>query len=213
MGKYTLPALGFDYGALEPHIDTLTMQIHHTKHHQAYVNNLNGALEKATELVEVDLADLQRAVGTDAIPEAVAKAVRNNGGGHWNHSFFWQVMTSPSNTNGPSAELKGAIEAAFGSVDQMQSQFNAAAAGRFGSGWAWLGVKADGSLTVTSTPNQDNPLMEAVADCPCTPVLGLDVWEHAYYLKYQNRRPEYIAAFWSVVNWEQVSENFKNAKA
>lgn len=213
MAKYSLPALPYEYGALEPHIDVLTMQIHHTKHHQAYVNNLNGALEKAVELKDLELVDLQKVLGTDKVPEDVAKALRNNGGGHWNHSFFWQVMTSPSETNGPSAELKAAIDQAFGSVDQMKTQFNAAAAGRFGSGWAWLGVKPDGSLTVTSTPNQDNPLMGALADVPCTPILGLDVWEHAYYLKYQNRRPEYIAAFWNVVNWEKVSANFSGAKA
>lgn len=208
---FSLPSLSYEYGALEPHIDTQTMTIHHTKHHQAYVNNLNGAVEKAVSLKGIELLDLQKAIGTDKIPEDVATAVRNNGGGHWNHSFFWKVMTSPSSTNGPNAELKAAIDAAFGSQDQMQSQFNAAAAGRFGSGWAWLGVKSDGSLVVTSTPNQDNPLMP-VADVQCTPILGLDVWEHAYYLKYQNRRPEYIAAFWNVVNWEEVCKSFDEAK-
>lgn len=209
---FTLPVLTYDYAALEPHIDAMTMNIHHTKHHQTYVNNLIAATDKFPELKDLGIVDLNKAIGSDKIPADVATAVRNNGGGHWNHSFFWKVMTSPANTNGPSAELKAAIDASFGSIDEMKSKFNAAAAARFGSGWAWLGVKADGSLTITSTPNQDNPLM-SVADTQCIPILGLDVWEHAYYLKYQNRRPEYISAWWNVVNWEQVNTNFANAKA
>lgn len=209
---FTLPKLDFDYGSLEPHIDATTMSIHHSKHHNAYITNANSALEAFPELKDLGLVDLNKAVGTDKIPTEVAVKVRNNGGGHLNHSFFWKVMTAPSNTNGVAGDLKAAIESTFGSVDQMQQQFNAAAASRFGSGWAWLGVKADGSLIVTSTPNQDNPLMGCAED-PCIPVLGLDVWEHAYYLKYQNRRPEYIAAFWNVVNWEQVAKNFTDAGA
>ncbi|GMH33158.1 hypothetical protein BSKO_00992 [Bryopsis sp. KO-2023] len=208
---YSLPDLSYGYDALEPHIDATTMNIHHTKHHQAYINNVNGALESVPALKDLDLVSLNKAVGTDKIPADLATKIRNNGGGHLNHSFFWKVMTSPSNTNGASGDLKAAIDSAFGSVDEMQAQFNAAAAGRFGSGWAWLGCKEDGSLVVTSTANQDNPLM-GCAETPCIPVLGLDVWEHAYYLKYQNRRPEYIAAFWNVVNWEQVTVNYEEAK-
>jgi len=207
---FQLPQLPYGYDALEPFVDTTTMNIHHTKHHQAYITNLNNALDKFPELKTLGLVDLNKAVGSDAIPKDIATVVRNNGGGHWNHSFFWKVMTSPSNTNGPSSDLKSAIDSAFGSLDAMKEKFNAAAAGRFGSGWAWLGVKADGSLGITSTPNQDNPLQQ-VADDKMIPILGLDVWEHAYYLKYQNRRPEYIAAWWNVINWEQVSENFKSA--
>jgi Fe-Mn family superoxide dismutase len=208
---FSLPSLGYDYATLEPHIDAMTMNIHHTKHHQTYVNNLNAALDKFPEFRDLGLVEINKAVGSDKVPTEIATAVRNNGGGHWNHSFFWKVMTAPSNTNGPSAELKAAIDASFGSLDEMKAKFNAAAAGRFGSGWAWLAVK-DGQLVITSTPNQDNPLMK-VADAPSIPILGLDVWEHAYYLKYQNRRPEYIAAFWNIVNWEQVNENFKAATA
>mmetsp|Transcript_15116 Transcript_15116/g.26831 ORF Transcript_15116/g.26831 Transcript_15116/m.26831 type:complete len:219 (-) Transcript_15116:548-1204(-) len=210
--SHILPDLPYDYTYLEPHIDAMTMNIHHTKHHQAYVTNLNNALSKFPELKDLGLEDINKAIGTDQIPKEVSTMIRNNGGGHWNHSFFWKVMTNPSNTNGPSAEVKEAIDCAFGSLDDMKTKFNTAAAGRFGSGWAWLGMKADGTLGITSTPNQDNPLMsiETNAD-PMTPILGLDVWEHAYYLKYQNRRPEYISAFWNVVNWEQVNDNFKEA--
>lgn len=208
---FSLPALPYDYSKLEPHIDAVTMNIHHTKHHQTYVNNLNAAVEQFPELKDLGLADLNKAIGSDKVPASVATAVRNNGGGHWNHSFFWRVMGGPAESNGPSSELKAAIDAAFGSSDEMKAKFNAAAAGRFGSGWAWLGVGSDGKLAITSTPNQDNPLMSAVADQALTPVLGLDVWEHAYYLKYQNRRPEYIAAWWNVVNWEQVSANYAAA--
>ncbi|GIL51762.1 hypothetical protein Vafri_7694 [Volvox africanus] len=210
---FELPALPYDYGTLEPHVDSQTMLIHHTKHHQAYVNNLNAALDKFPELKDLGLVEINKVVGTDKLPGDVATTIRNNGGGHYNHTFFWKVMTNPSNTNGPSGAVKEAIEAAFGSVDEMKAKFNAAAAGRFGSGWAWLGVKEDGSLAITSTPNQDNPLMASLPDStPMVPILGLDVWEHAYYLKYQNRRPEYIAAWWNVVNWEQVASNFDAAK-
>ncbi|GLI69222.1 hypothetical protein VaNZ11_013795 [Volvox africanus] len=210
---FELPALPYDYGTLEPHVDSQTMLIHHTKHHQAYVNNLNAALDKFPELKDLGLIDINKVVGTDKVPGDVATTIRNNGGGHYNHTFFWKVMTNPSNTNGPSGAVKEAIEAAFGSVDEMKAKFNAAAAGRFGSGWAWLGVKEDGSLAITSTPNQDNPLMASLPDTTSmVPILGLDVWEHAYYLKYQNRRPEYIAAWWNVVNWEQVAVNFDAAK-
>ncbi|KAG2426943.1 hypothetical protein HXX76_012728 [Chlamydomonas incerta] len=209
-----LPPLPYDYGSLEPHVDATTMNIHHTKHHQTYVNNLNAALDKFPELKDLGLVDLNKAVGTDKLPKDVATVIRNNGGGHYNHSFFWKVMTNPSNTNGPSGDVKAAIEASFGSVDEMKAKFNAAAAGRFGSGWAWLSVKPDGSLSIDSTPNQDNPLMTSLPEAAGgIPVLGLDVWEHAYYLKYQNRRPEYIAAWWNVVNWEQVAENYAAAKA
>lgn len=208
---FKLPDLPYNYAALEPHVDALTMNIHHTKHHQAYVTNVNAALDKFPELKGLGIVDLNKAIGSDKVPAEVATAVRNNGGGHWNHSFFWTVMTSPADTNGASGELKAAIEAAFGSVDEMKAKFNAAAAGRFGSGWAWLGAKPDGSLAITSTPNQDNPLM-AVADEKLIPILGLDVWEHAYYLKYHNRRPEYISNWWSVVNWEQAAANYAAAK-
>lgn len=174
------------------------------------MKNVNAALEKFPEFADVGIVELTKKVGTDAVPADISKAVRNNGGGHWNHSFFWKVMTGPSNSNGPQGNSKAAIDEAFGSVDEMKAKFNAAAAGRFGSGWAWLGVAPEGKVVVTDTPNQDNPLM-ALAETPCIPVLGLDVWEHAYYLKYHNRRPEYIAAFWNVVNWEQVEENYNMA--
>eukprot|EP00890_Picochlorum_soloecismus_P003520 jgi/Picsp_1/4169/NSC_01678-R1_superoxide mn len=209
--SYSLPELPYAYDALEPFVDTTTMTIHHTKHHQTYVNNVNNALEKFPEMKDLGLVDLNKSIATGAVPADIATAVRNNGGGHWNHSFFWQVMCNPSSTGGASGSLKEAIDATFGSVDAMKEKFNAAAASRFGSGWAWLVVDKDGKLQVTSTPNQDNPLMGSLVDLPGTPVLGLDVWEHAYYLKYQNRRPEYISAWWNVVNWEQAEFNFKAA--
>jgi len=209
---FLLPQLPYDYQALEPHIDTQTMQIHHSKHHQTYVNNVNAQVEKFPDLKTLDLVGLLEAAGTDKIPSGAATAVRNNGGGHWNHSFFWKIMTNPSNTNGPSGDLKQDVEQAFGSLDEMKTKFNTAAAGRFGSGWAWLAVK-DGKLIVTDTANQDNPLMKHIVDTTAIPVLGLDVWEHAYYLKYQNRRPEYISNWWNVVNWEQVSSNYAAAKS
>jgi superoxide dismutase, Fe-Mn family len=197
---FTLPALPYGYDALEPHIDTLTMQIHHDKHHQAYVDNLNKAIA-GTENENKSLEEIIAHAGN------MPPAVRNNGGGHWNHSFFWEIL-SPDGGGKPEGKLAKAIDDEFGSFEAMQEKFNAAGAGRFGSGWAWLGVN-DGKLLICSTPNQDNPLMD-VADCKCTPVLGCDVWEHAYYLKYQNKRPDYLKAFWNVVNWKKASENFDN---
>ncbi|RYY38941.1 MAG: superoxide dismutase [Chitinophagaceae bacterium] len=196
---FTLPALPYAHDALEPHIDTQTMQIHHGKHHQAYVDNLNKAIA-GTEHENKSLEELVRNAGS------ISPAVRNNGGGHWNHSFFWTVI-GPNAGGQPTGALAEAITKSFGSFDAFKEKFNTAGATRFGSGWAWLIKKEDGSLDVTSTPNQDNPLME-VAEVKGTPLLGCDVWEHAYYLKYQNRRPEYLAAFWSVVNWNKVSELF-----
>jgi superoxide dismutase, Fe-Mn family len=196
---FTLPALPYAYDALEPHIDARTMEIHHTKHHQAYVNNLNAAIEKAPELANKSLDDLMR--GVNGLPEAVRTAVRNNGGGHWNHSLFWQLM-GPGKGGEPRGALADAIRQSFGDFSKFKEQFAAAGAGRFGSGWAWL-VADGGKLSITSTPNQDNVLMDGK-----TAILGLDVWEHAYYLKYQNRRPEYITAWWNVVDWDAVSSRF-----
>jgi Fe-Mn family superoxide dismutase len=197
---FTLPALPYANDALEPHIDARTMEIHHTKHHQAYVNNLNAAVEKAPELASKSLDDLMR--GINSVPEAVRTAVRNNGGGHWNHSLFWQLM-GPGKGGEPTGKLADAIKSAFGDFNKFKEQFAAAGVGRFGSGWAWL-VNDGGKLSITSTPNQDNPLMEGK-----TAILGLDVWEHAYYLKYQNRRPDYITAWWNVVNWDAVAERYR----
>ncbi|HZK78067.1 MAG TPA: superoxide dismutase [Gemmatimonadaceae bacterium] len=196
---FTLPELPYGFDALEPHIDTQTMQIHHGKHHQAYVNNLNAAIEKAPELANKSLDELMRGINT--VPEAVRTAVRNNGGGHWNHSFFWKLM-GPNAGGQPSGEVGRAIDDAFGSFDKFKEQFSAAGVGRFGSGWAWL-LNDGGKLSITSTPNQDNPLMEGKSA-----ILGLDVWEHAYYLRYQNKRPDYITAWWNVVNWGAVEQNF-----
>jgi Fe-Mn family superoxide dismutase len=176
------------------------MEIHHTKHHQAYINNLNTAVEKAPELASKSLDDLMR--GINSVPEAVRTAVRNNGGGHWNHSLFWQLMGSGKGGE-PTGKLADAIKSAFGDFNKFKEQFAAAGVGRFGSGWAWL-VNDGGKLSITSTPNQDNPLMEGK-----TAILGLDVWEHAYYLKYQNRRPDYITAWWNVVNWDSVAERYR----
>jgi Fe-Mn family superoxide dismutase len=198
---FTLPPLPYDYNALEPNIDEETMHIHHDKHHQGYVDNLNKAVA-GTENENKTLEELVKKAGS------LSTAIRNNGGGHWNHSFFWEIL-SPDGGGQPEGKLADAINEAFGSFEEMKEKFNAAGAGRFGSGWAWLGV-ADGKLTICSTPNQDNPLMD-VAECKCTPVLGCDVWEHAYYLKYQNRRPEYLKNFWNLVNWKKASENFENA--
>jgi Fe-Mn family superoxide dismutase len=197
---FTLPALPYENDALEPHIDARTMEIHHTKHHQAYINNLNAAVEKAPELANKSLDDLMR--GINSVPEAVRTAVRNNGGGHWNHSLFWQLMGSGKGGE-PTGKLADAIKSAFGDFNKFKEQFAAAGVGRFGSGWAWL-VNDGGKLSITSTPNQDNPLMEGK-----TAILGLDVWEHAYYLKYQNRRPDYITAWWNVVNWDSVAERYR----
>ena len=195
---FTLPALPYAYDALEPHIDARTMEIHHTKHHQTYVNNLNAALEKAPQLEGKSLDDLMR--GINSVPEAVRTAVRNNGGGHWNHSMFWEVM-GPKQGGEPRGRIADAIKGSFGDFNKLKEQFAAAATGRFGSGWAWLIDEGNGKLSVTSTPNQDNPLMDGKKA-----ILGLDVWEHAYYLKYQNKRPDYIAAWWNVVNWDAVSK-------
>ena len=195
---FTLPALPYGFDALEPHIDQQTMQIHHGKHHQAYVDNLNKAIA-GTENENKSLDDLIAHAGN------MPPAVRNNGGGHWNHSFFWQIL-SP-NGGQPEGKLAQAIDQAFGSLDGLKEKFNAAGGGRFGSGWAWLVVN-EGKLSVCSTPNQDNPLMD-VAECKGTPILGCDVWEHAYYLKYQNKRPDYLKAFWNVVNWKKVAELYE----
>lgn len=199
---FTLPALPYAFDALEPHIDARTMEIHHGKHHNAYVTNLNNAIA-GTELEGKTLEELMKVAGSNS-------AVRNNGGGHWNHSLFWQVI-SPNGGGAPSGELAVAIDAKFGSFEAFKETFNKAAATRFGSGWAWLCVDTKKELCVCSSPNQDNPLMD-VSDCPGTPILGLDVWEHAYYLHYQNRRPDYVSAFWNLVNWEEVSKRFAAAK-
>src|SRR5215211_5802283 len=194
---FTLPQLPYAYDALEPHIDARTMEIHHTKHHQTYVNNLNAAIEKTPELQGKSLDQLMQ--GVNATPEAVRTAVRNNGGGHWNHSLFWKIM-APSAGGEPTGRVGDAIKSSFGGFDKFKEQFTAAGTGRFGSGWAWL-LNDGGKLRITHTPNQDNPLMEGAA--PGSVLLGLDVWEHAYYLKYQNRRPDYIAAWYNVVNWPE----------
>jgi len=199
---FSLPPLGYAYDALEPHIDARTMEIHHTKHHQAYVNTANNALANYPDLRRQSLPALLKNI--NRVPEAIRTAVRNNAGGHANHALFWRVI-APGGERKPGGALEEALTKAFGSVDAFQAQFSDAAAKRFGSGWAWLSVK-DGALQVHSTPNQDSPLMEGA-----TPVLGLDVWEHAYYLKYQNRRGDYVQAFWNIVNWTQVGENYRAA--
>ena len=201
---HQLPKLPYGYDALEPHIDARTMEIHYTKHHQTYINNLNAALEKHTALAEKSVEDLIRDL--NAVPEDIRTAVRNNGGGHANHSLFWTIM-GPKAGGEPTGELAEAIKSTFGGFDAFKDQFSKAAAGRFGSGWAWLSVDGGGKLALTSTPNQDSPLSEG-----STPILGLDVWEHAYYLHYQNRRPDYAAAWWNVVNWKQVASNYAAAK-
>jgi Fe-Mn family superoxide dismutase len=199
---FSVPDLPYKFDALEPYIDAKTMEIHHDKHHGGYVAKLNQALEGKANLASKSIEDLLR--NLDAVPAEIRTAVRNNGGGHYNHSLFWPLL-SPRGGN-PSGTIADAINKAFGSFDAFKTQFSDAAAGRFGSGWAWLALDKSRKLVVTSTANQDNPLMESMV-----PILGLDVWEHAYYLKYQNRRPEYIAAFWNVVNWTQVEANFKKA--
>jgi Fe-Mn family superoxide dismutase len=199
---FTLPALPYAHDALEPHIDTLTMQIHHGKHHQAYVDNLNKAIA-GTEHENKSLDQLIAQAGK------ISTAVRNNGGGHWNHSFFWESL-APNAGGAPSGKLADAINAAFGSFDAFKEKFNSAGMTRFGSGWAWLIVK-DGKLEVCSTANQDNPLMD-VAETKGSPLLGVDVWEHAYYLKYQNRRAEYLGAFWNVIDWNRIAQRFDAAK-
>ena len=200
---FTLPQLPYAPDALEPHIDAQTMQIHHGKHHQTYVNNLNAAVEKAPELASWSLDDLMRRI--NEVPEAVRTAVRNNGGGHWNHSMFWEIM-APRAGGEPKGALGEAVAKSFGSFDKLKEQFAAAGTGRFGSGWAWLVADGD-KLSITSTPNQDNPLMEGKQA-----ILGLDVWEHAYYLKCQNRRPDYIGAWWNVVSWDAVAKRYEAAR-
>src|SRR5438045_8257972 len=192
---FTVPALPYAYEALEPHIDKQTMQIHHDNHHQAYVDNLNKAIA-GTEKENKSIEELVKSAGS------ISPDVRNNGGGHWNHSFFWESLAA--NGGQPEGKLADAINEAFGSLDGLKEKFNAAGLTRFGSGWAWLGSQ-NGKLVICSTPNQDNPLMD-VAECKCTPLLGCDVWEHAYYLKYQNKRADYLNAFWNVVNWKKVAE-------
>ncbi|QIK85905.1 superoxide dismutase [Erysipelothrix sp. HDW6B] len=200
---YKLPELAYAYDALEPQIDVRTMEIHHTKHHQTYITNLNGALDKHEALKDKSLEDLIRNIND--VPEDIRVAVRNNGGGHLNHSMFWEIM-APATGQQPEGALLEAINGTFGSVDAFKEKFDAAAKTRFGSGWAWLVVNADKQLEVISTPNQDNPLMDGLV-----PVLGLDVWEHAYYLNYQNRRPDYIQSWFDVVNWSKVAELFAAA--
>ena len=207
---FTLPDLPYAFDALEPVVDARTMEIHHDKHHNAYVTNLNNALEGAnvsTDDINVLISDLS------ALPESIRGAVRNNGGGHANHTLFWQVMATPGKGGGsePDGDLAKAIENDLGGFAAFKDAFSKAGATRFGSGWAWLCVNGDGKLCVCSTPNQDSPLMKGVADCPGTPILNLDVWEHAYYLNYQNRRPDYISSFFDVINWGQVADNYKAA--
>ena len=197
---FTLPPLPYPSDALEPHIDKMTMEIHHGKHHNAYVTNLNAALEKAPELQSKSIEDLVK--GINSVPEAIRTAVRNNGGGHLNHSMFWQIM-APQAGGAPTGAIADAINSSFGSFDKLKEQFKAAAVGRFGSGWAWV-IDNGGKLVIEGTPNQDNPMMDGKK-----PVFGIDVWEHAYYLKYQNRRPDYIDAWWNVVNWTEINKRLK----
>jgi Fe-Mn family superoxide dismutase len=199
---HSLPDLGYDYDALEPHIDARTMEIHHSKHHAAYTANLNAALASHPDLQECSVEDLLGNMGD--VPEAIRGAVRNNGGGYVNHTFFWRLMT-PGGADAPSGELAAAIDAAFGSVDELRDQLKTAGITRFGSGWGWL-VATDSGLVVRSSANQDSPLMDGQ-----TPILGVDVWEHAYYLRYQNRRPDYLTAWWNTVNWDVVAANFAAA--
>ncbi len=200
--SFEFPALPYAYDALEPHIDRMTMELHYTKHHRGYFDKFTAAI-KGTDLESKSLPEIFANISKAPV------AVRNNGGGFYNHSLFWEIL-SPSGGGKPSGELADAINKAFGSFEEFQTKFNDAAATRFGSGWAWLSVKPDKSLSVCSSANQDNPLMD-VHECKGTPIMGLDVWEHAYYLKYQNRRPDYIGAFWNLVNWTKVAENYKKA--
>src|SRR5437588_7819867 len=202
---YELPPLPYDYSALEPYIDTQTMQLHHDKHHAAYVNNLNAALQSHTEFASRTAEDLIRHIND--VPESIRTTVRNNGGGHVNHSMFWQIM-KPNGGGEPTGELASAIQQAFSSFDQFKAAFNDAGVKRFGSGWAWLVLDSSGKLSVISTANQDSPLMEGLY-----PVMGNDVWEHAYYLKYQNRRPDYLAAWWNVVNWDEVARRYQQGRS
>ena len=201
---HELPALPYAFDALEPYIDAKTMEIHHGKHHAAYVNNLNKALESAADLQKKPLTDLLASLS--AVPDSIRTAVRNHGGGHWNHSMFWKIMRK-SGGGEPRGPLADAIKSAFGSFAEFKTKFNAAAMARFGSGWAWLYFDKNGKLVVDHTPNQDNPIMDGGK-----PVMGLDVWEHAYYLKYQNRRNEYVEAWWNVLNWDEIAANFELAK-
>jgi Fe-Mn family superoxide dismutase len=200
---HELPPLPYPTDALEPHIDAQTMQIHHDKHHQTYVTNLNNAIAGNASLEAMDPIQLIKSLSS--VPEDKRTAVRNNGGGHVNHTLFWDILT-PGGSSSPSGELASAIDRDLGGIDALKDAVNKAGAGRFGSGWAWVVASADGKLSVTSTPNQDNPLMDGGG----TPILGVDVWEHAYYLKYQNRRPDYLAAIWNVINWDKVADRYRN---
>jgi len=201
---HQLPDLPYDFDALEPHIDARTMEIHHGKHHAGYVSKLNAAIQGNSELENMDVEDLLKTL--PKIPDNIRTAVRNNGGGHYNHSIFWSIM-GPDSGGEPTGELADAISGAFGGFEQFREEFSSAAANRFGSGWAWLVLDHNGKLSVMSTPNQDNPISQEMK-----PVMGLDVWEHAYYLKYQNKRPDYIQAWWNVVNWDAVTERYANLK-
>lgn len=200
--SFELPKLNYDYNALEPHIDAKTMEIHHSKHHQAYVTNLNNAIA-GTEWEGKSIEELMKNISK------ISPAVRNNGGGHFNHSLFWTII-KPNGGGNPDGAIATAIDTTFGSYDKMKEEFTKAATTRFGSGWAWLCVKADKSICICSSPNQDNPTMD-ISECPGTPILGLDVWEHAYYLHYQNRRPDYIAAFYNLINWDEVNKRYAAA--
>jgi len=201
---FELPALGFDYHALEPHLDARTMEIHHSRHHQAYTNNLNAALEGHADLHGYSAEQLLRAL--EAVPDAIRTAVRNNGGGFYNHTLFWETM-APGGASEPEGDVAQAIDATFGSLDELKSQITGAAAKQFGSGWGWLSVSPFGQLHVSGTANQDSPLTVG-----STPILGVDVWEHAYYLKYQNKRPDYLGAWWNVVNWDAVAQRYEAAR-
>lgn len=203
MSTFKLPELGYAYEALEPHFDNETMNIHHSRHHQAYVNNLNGAIE-GTNAAGKSLVEIIKGIS------GYSTAVRNNGGGHYNHSLFWEIL-SPTPKTAPTGKLADEITAAFGDLDSLKAEINKAGMGRFGSGWAWLYVKADGTVAVTSSPNQDNPLMDLESENKGTPILGVDVWEHAYYLKYQNKRADYLNAFWSVLDWASVEAKYAEA--
>jgi len=207
---FTLPDLPYAHDALEPHIDGRTMEIHHGKHHNAYVTNLNAAIDGNQDFARMEIGDLCRHIGE--VPSEIRQAVRNNGGGHFNHSLFWTVMV-PGGGGNPQGDLAASIERDLGGFSQFKEQFAQAAATRFGSGWAWLAVDENQKLFVTSTPNQDNPLMNGLVDHSGVPILGLDVWEHAYYLNYQNRRPDYVASWWNTVNWDSVAERFQQAKS
>jgi len=207
---FTLPDLPYPTNALEPHIDAKTMEIHHGKHHNGYVTKLNKALEGHSDLQAKDLEELL--TDLKSVPEDIRTAVRNNGGGHFNHTLFWAIM-SPNGGGEPTGEVADEIKSNFGSFNDFKDQFTQAALGRFGSGWAWLGVKDDGKLCICSTPNQDTPIMKGIVDCPCQPILGIDVWEHAYYLKYQNKRNEYVENWWNVINWTNVNERLQRTKA